>query len=394
MCDLYEKLGVAKILDDLKNPNYVFDEPNAMDYYEKYGFVKKDCFDGDIVKIVGIADGDKSTINLQCEGGVTIPCNLKKDREFFKIKELCTSTNIEEIKYFLASKEGKDWFENNEISVMLEKTQNKEFAASFMNSHITEKSNEFFAQIKKSTKSYNAKVIGKNTGGFIVNIEGIPAFLPGGQAAANKITAFDSYIGKIVPVMIEDYIREGSTFIVSNKKYIRETLPIKIKELQLDVPYTGTITGNVAFGIFVEFEDIFTGLLHMSEMDMVTMEQFRNKEFVAGDEMEFYIKEIADNNKIILTKLLLEERQKEFTFDDFKRDFEFKIEEGEIINIKENLGVFVRFTRNNKQFIGLLYFKEVDDINEFVVGEMREFYISKIIPDIKKIFLKIPIYGR
>jgi ribosomal protein S1 len=48
--------------------------------------------------------------------------------------------------------------------------------------------------------------------------------------------------------------------------------------------------------VFVEWEDIYTGLIHKTEFDNQKVNGFR-----AGDEIEFYIKEVKDDNRLTLT---------------------------------------------------------------------------------------------
>ena len=45
----------------------------------------------------------------------------------------------------------------------------------------------------------------------------------------------------------------------------------------LKTEYSGVITGVMKFGLFIEFESIFTGLLHFSAMDSNFYQQFKNK---------------------------------------------------------------------------------------------------------------------
>ena len=128
------------------------------------------------------------------------------------------------------------------------------------------------------------------------------AFMPGSLAAPNKIVDFQSYIGREVIVMVEDFLREIDSFIVSHKKYLAHVLPTRIRELDLSKKYAGTVTGCSKYGTFVEFEEIFTGLLHMSKMDAETRSQFDVRSIKPGDAIEFYISEITKDNRIILTK--------------------------------------------------------------------------------------------
>lgn len=155
---------------------------------------------------------------------------------------------------------------------------------------------EFFDQIKKQTLAYEARVKSINKGGYLVDVNGVECFLPGSLAAANKITDFDSYIGKKFYVMIDGYVAAKDIFVVSYKKYLHKIMDHKIQELDMTKKYKGHVTGTSAFGVFVEWEEIFTGLIHKTEFENQVIEGFN-----PGDEIEFYIKEIKDDNRLTLT---------------------------------------------------------------------------------------------
>jgi len=156
---------------------------------------------------------------------------------------------------------------------------------------------ELFEQITKESTAYTVKVESVNKGGYIVDLSGIKCFLPGSLAAANRIKDFESYIGKDIPVMIEGYVEAKDIFIVSYKKYLNKIMNSKIQELDLTKKYKGLVTGTSEFGVFVEWEEVYTGLIHKTEFG----EEANISAFNPGDEVEFYVKEIKDNNRLTLT---------------------------------------------------------------------------------------------
>jgi ribosomal protein S1 len=156
---------------------------------------------------------------------------------------------------------------------------------------------ELFEQIKKESSAYLVKIESINKGGYIVDLSGIKCFLPGSLAAANRITDFESFIGKQLHVMIEGYVEAKDIFIVSYKKYLNKIMETKIQELDLTKKYKGFVTGTSEFGVFVEWEEVYTGLIHKTEF----MEESELTTIHPGDEIEFYVKEIKDNNRLTLT---------------------------------------------------------------------------------------------
>lgn len=200
---------------------------------------------------------------------------------------------------------------------------------------------ELFEQIKKETSAYTVKVISVNKGGYIVDLSGVKCFLPGSLAAANKITDFESYIGKEIPVMIEGYVEAKDIFIVSYKKYLNKIMDSKIRELDLTKKYKGSVTGTSDFGIFVEWDSIYTGLIHKTELQGdITLADFH-----PGSEIEFYVKEIKENNRLTLTldKPLernviiqnLENQIKDGTIEAFDSVIKHKRKNGALVEIPE-----------------------------------------------------------
>jgi len=173
---------------------------------------------------------------------------------------------------------------------------------SFYEAHKDVLRKEFVDQLKNPTKVYDAKIIEKNRGGYFVNVHGIDAFLPGSLASANKIINFESFIGKTVKVMLDSYINESDTFIVSNKRYIDHIMPSLIESFDMSVMYEGTVTGTIQSGIFIEFNGIMTGLLSQPDMDQQTLEQFKSGQIRPGDKINIWVRDIVPPKNFILTQ--------------------------------------------------------------------------------------------
>lgn len=201
---------------------------------------------------------------------------------------------------------------------------------------------ELFEQIKTQSSAYLIKVESINKGGYIVDLSGVKCFMPGSLAAANRITDFESYIGKEMNVMVEGYVEAKDIFIVSYKKYLSRIMESKIKELDLTKKYKGFVTGTSQFGVFVEWEGVYTGLIHKTEFG----EDTEAPSFIPGDEVEFYIKEIKDNNRLTLTL------EKPLERNVIIQDLDSKIKEGTI----EPIEAKVKFRRKNGALVELTPF--------------------------------------
>ena len=308
-----QKFQPNNILKNIKNTSksvLYSREPYAGELYNLYTgenqlAIKKDLEKGDYVKIVNIIPVNESVVTLELLGGLTMDVDLNREKKFL---QLFGFENTKDFMFTISSKEYLKSFLNQNLSVHVLETKNS-LKISLLSAYIDKIKKEFMEQIKSPSKAYIAKINQANKGGFFVEVQGVEAFMPGSLAAPNKIIDFQTYVGKEVIVMVEDFLNEMNSFIVSHKKYVEHVLPKKLDELNLDLKYTGSITGTRPFGIFAEFEDICTGLLHVSKMKEDTLRKFNNREYKSGDTLEFYISEITKDNRIILTEESTEERK-------------------------------------------------------------------------------------
>lgn len=265
---------------------------------------RKDLIEGDTLAITNIINVGETSIVIELEGGLTVDIDLLREKKFINLFGHNSSKDFTD-----ALKENKDEFLKAE-ELLATIISVEPLKISLWQGHLKKIKEKFMKEIENSTSAYMAKIIEANKGGYFVEVQGLEAFMPGSLAAPNKLVDFRSLIGKEVIVMIEDYIHEMQSFIVSHKKYIQHILPKRINELDLDKQYSGTITGTSKYGIFIEFDDIFTGLLHVSKMEDSTLKKFKNREFKAGLEMNFYINEITKDKRIILSEESPEEKRK------------------------------------------------------------------------------------
>lgn len=138
-----------------------------------------------------------------------------------------------------------------------------------------------------------------------ISYEGVtlPGFMPNTLAGINKLFNPESIVGQTFDVMIESFSREEGTYIVSRRKYLQSLIPQAIKELEYGKVYTGHVTGTTDFGVFVEFNECLTGMIHKTNIDPSWVDKLH--QITPGYQIEFYIKEII-KDKIILTQILRE----------------------------------------------------------------------------------------
>lgn len=152
-----------------------------------------------------------------------------------------------------------------------------------------------------------------NPAGYILEVVEsnvtLTGFMPNTIAGANRISDPSSILGDTMEVMIESYSRDKGTYILSRKRFLAGMIKEEIENLrvgQTDLPYTGKITGSTSFGVFIEFNNCLTGMIHKTNIHETALSQLginSIEDIPAGTEIEFYVKEVLANNRIILTQI-------------------------------------------------------------------------------------------
>ena len=254
------------------------------------------------------------------------------------------------------------------IKIKLSK-KNDEYTGSFTNAI----KNDIFMDIYNSIGNqiaYKAKVTNLIHGGYYLNIDGVDVFMPGSLGGLNKLVDFQDLIGKTLIVMPINYSTEKNTIVVSHRAYLHTLIPEAIKNIEenLDKTYNGFITGTTDFGIFIEFNQCLTGLIPSNELNNEYLNKFNNKLIKPGDLIEFKIKNIINDKKIILTQL----------DNDVWKDLDKKYipksnYTGKIIK-KKNYGLFIEL---EKDVIGLLSNDNID-YNNYNINDNIEVIIEKL----------------
>lgn len=210
--------------------------------------------------------------------------------------------------------------------------------ASIWDGYVENLSNEMREQIHANKKAYVAKVLSSNNGGFVVEVaDTVKAFMPGSMAAANKLTDYESLVGKTMEVMVESYDKKFG-FVVSRKKYLKTITPIYMKNLAAqveenkDTVFTGTITGTTPFGIFVEldgYSGCLTGMLHKTLISDGLREALRQNKVVADTKISVFVHKI-EKGRIIFSDVISSERDAVIA----KREAEDAAEKTEYVSAK------------------------------------------------------------
>ncbi len=240
--------------------------------------------------------------------------------------------------------------------------------------------NDVYSDLLNNTDiALNAVVTKAVAGGYTIEIDydgyKIPAFMPNILAGANKLTPKQAQeiVSKQIVVMIESFSSEKETFIASRKKYLLSLIPEAIENLQTvddsgqPILYTGMVTGTTKFGVFVEFNECLTGMIHKDNMDEKLFANFTQTE--AGSEITFYVKEII-KNKLILTQVW-----KATAWDTIKKDNEY---EGVVCEEKA-FGMLVRI---DEETVGLIQSSELTKMSKKpVIGQtvkVKAIFVQKM----------------
>lgn len=236
-----------------------------------------------------------------------------------------------------------------------------------------------------------APVVGRvkalNPAGYDVEIHMggvvLPGFMPNTLAGINKLHEPESIVGVEFEVAIESYSEHEGTYIVSRRKYLQSLIPAAIKELEYNTVYTGHVTGTLPFGVFVEFNNCLTGMIHKANVHPEWQEKL--DQIKPGTEIDFYIKEIVRNNKgdIKKDKIILTQILRETLWDTIKNG---QIIEGKVKDTKQ-FGTLVHL---DDETIGLIHTSEMEKLGKrFQAGQDVKVKVLSVDRNSRKIFLTL-----
>ena len=395
-----------KILNDIREDEYSFSRESHDNFLNSLLSVKnviKDIMPGVPMKIESInedyIDSNARYIQVNFENGLTGFINAKQEIKFL---EKIFNSKIE------TTEQLNTLFSTSSIYAIQKGIEETDDAiCSIRDGWDDSKRKEFANQVRgtEPEKVYTAYIHSRNAGGYFCTIDGVNVYMPGSLAAANKITNFDTLLNTSIPVMIENYLPQTKMYIVSNKKYIQNILPLKADAIKIGNNYTGKVTGITDYAIFVEFDEIFTGMLHISQLDTITAQKHADDEIKDGDYVTFFIKSIdtlRGTIKFTLTQKTAEETDNDIQkirrgYELFREQSEGSIQTGEVIFLKNDYA-FVSFQKSSGFNVrGLLSSNEISEYNRngisIVRGKMIDVYVSRVSPEDSKIYLKYPIYS-
>lgn len=157
-----------------------------------------------------------------------------------------------------------------EIEIFLEKIEDKEGQLILSKKKADSiKMWDNIVRIHENGEVIKGKCVRRIKGGFIVDLSGLTAFLPGSQIDTKPIRDYDDYVGKMLDFKIIKINNQIENIIVSHKVLIEEAMAGQREKL-LDTIEKGmtlkaTVKAITDFGVFVDLGGL-DGLIHITDL--------------------------------------------------------------------------------------------------------------------------------
>lgn len=285
------------------------------------------------------------------------------------------------------AREDKSYLEyiypGNEVDVMIEKADpmGKKPVIVSLTKMVRRRNEEELMSAIGTPVAFQGKVESMiQNAGYYVDIEGIRCFMPGSQGGMNKLVNFEALVGKSLYVVPLVYSKEKECIVVSHRKYLESLVPGEMDKLIVGQKYSGFVTGTSVHGIFIEFNGCLTGLVSRGDMTAEVSEDFLENRIKPGDMMDFFLKEVIEDNRLVLSLKPVEPSPWETINDRLK--VKSKVS-GKVKRITK-FGVFVEI---EPRVVGLLHRSYLDEADVFEVGQEIDAVVIKIDIANKKIDL-------
>ena len=134
---------------------------------------------------------------------------------------------------------------------------------------------EFLKVWRKINEAYEnkqvlrAKILRRIKGGFVVDLMGVEAFLPGSQVDIRPVRDFDAWIGREIDVQVVKINHATENVVVSRKVLLEDQLKEQrealLSKLERGMILEGYVKAITDFGIFVDLGGV-DGLVHITDI--------------------------------------------------------------------------------------------------------------------------------
>ncbi|MGH2575613.1 MAG: 30S ribosomal protein S1 [Ignavibacteria bacterium] len=158
----------------------------------------------------------------------------------------------------------------DEVEIFVEKIEDKEgqLILSLKRADII-RNWEKITNAKKNNETIRGKCIRRIKGGFVCDLGGINAFLPGSQIDTKPIRDYDVYVGKTMDFKILKINHPNENIIISHKVLIEESMADQREKLLSTIEKGQKINAVVKaitdFGVFIDLGGV-DGLIHITDL--------------------------------------------------------------------------------------------------------------------------------
>ena len=257
--------------------------------------------------------------------------------------------------------------------------------------------------LKDSGQIVTVKITGVNKGGLLTTLDGLQAFLPVSQLAAEHyprvadadkskiLKELQKFIGKSLEVKVLDLFAEENKLILSEKAKSEEKTKEVLKNYSKGDMVEGEITGIADFGAFIKFpfpaeneNDQIEGLIHISELDWQLVENPAEVVKV-GEVVKAQIINI-NNNQVFLSLKSLKTNPWEEIEKQYKKGDTIK---GKISKFS-TFGAFVELAPKIRGLCHISEFESKEKMEEQLkIGETYDFEVLQIEPKDHRMSLKL-----
>ncbi len=158
----------------------------------------------------------------------------------------------------------------DEVEIFVEKIEDKEGQLVLSRKRADVIRNwEKITSAKQNDTVIWGKCVRRIKGGFVVDLGGINAFLPGSQIDTKPVRDYDSYVGKALDFKILKINHPNENIIVSHKVLIEESMADQreklLKTLEKGQVLRATVKAITDFGVFVDLGGV-DGLIHITDL--------------------------------------------------------------------------------------------------------------------------------
>lgn len=241
------------------------------------------------------------------------------------------------------------------------------------------------------------KITEVNRGGLMARVGDITGFMPVSQLTPAHYPRVDGgdkekilqelkkFVGTTMKVNILDVDPRENKLILSEKSAENDSVKEALGKYKIGDVVKGEITGVVEFGVFIKFDSMLEGLIHISELDWNLVRD--PKDIVnLGDKVKAKIVDIAADGRISLSLKALEKDP----WDGIEKKFKIKDTVSAEVTKISSYGALVKIDDGIQ---GLVHVSEFESEEEFrqklVEGKAYTFEITALDPGEHKMALKL-----